>query len=119
MQGDYQKRNTYLSPNMPGGQKAKKVKHDRNISGLKNQSKNFPSHSDSTSHPTTPWTEAPNPEWSEVEDDLETEDDYDLLHHFDSAGHECIFLPKFHCELNPIEMVSNYLLNFTKFSKSE
>ena len=26
------------------------------------------------------------------------------------AGHECIFLPKFHCELNPNEMVSNYLL---------
>ena len=23
------------------------------------------------------------------------------------AGHECLFLPKFHCELNPIEMVRN------------
>ena len=29
------------------------------------------------------------------------------------AGHECIFLPKFHCELNPIEMVSNHLLKLS------
>jgi hypothetical protein len=26
------------------------------------------------------------------------------------AGHECIFLPKFHCELNPIEMVNYFIL---------
>ena len=32
-----------------------------------------------------------------------------------AAGHECIFLPKFHCELNPIEMVSNNLSGLTKF----
>lgn len=25
------------------------------------------------------------------------------------AGHECLFLSKFHCELNPIEMVSDHL----------
>jgi hypothetical protein len=24
------------------------------------------------------------------------------------AGHECIFLPNFHCELNPIKMVSEF-----------
>ena len=29
-----------------------------------------------------------------------------LEKHIKAAGHECIFLPKFHCELNPIEMVS-------------
>jgi hypothetical protein len=26
------------------------------------------------------------------------------------AGHECLFLPKFHCELNPIKMVGQLLL---------
>jgi len=28
------------------------------------------------------------------------------------AGHECLFLPKFHCKLNPIEMVSKNLFFF-------
>ena len=32
-----------------------------------------------------------------------------------AAGHECIFLPKFHCELNPIEMVSDNLSGSTEF----
>jgi hypothetical protein len=72
--------------NMPGGQKAKKAKHNCNISRLKNQSRDLPSHSDSTPHPTPPQSEAPSPELSEVEDDLEPEADNDseLLNHFDS-----------------------------------
>jgi hypothetical protein len=69
---------------MPGGRKAKKAKHNRNISGLKNQSRNLPSHSDSTPHPTPPQSEAPSPELSEVEDDLEAENDSEILNHFDS-----------------------------------
>jgi hypothetical protein len=70
---------------MPGGRKAKKSKHDRNISGLKNQFKNLPSHSDSTPHPTPPRSQAPSPELSEVEDELlEMGNDYELLNHFDS-----------------------------------
>ena len=33
------------------------------------------------------------------------------------AGHECIFLPKFHCKLSPIEMVShNFSLLLDMFS---
>lgn len=28
------------------------------------------------------------------------------------AGHYCIFLPKFHCELNPIEMVWSFIQSF-------
>ena len=32
------------------------------------------------------------------------------------AGHECIFLPKSHCELNPIEMVSQFNLLIIYFN---
>ena len=35
------------------------------------------------------------------------------------AGHECIFLPKFHCELNPIEMVSHHHANSVHTSDLE
>ena len=69
---------------MPGGPKAKKVKHNHSISRLKNQPRNSPSQSDSTPHPTLPRSEAPSPECSEVEDDLEDEDDFEFLKHFDS-----------------------------------
>ena len=37
------------------------------------------------------------------------------------TGHQCHFLPKFHCELNPIKMVSNNLFiadqsnNYSKY----
>jgi hypothetical protein len=29
------------------------------------------------------------------------------------AGYKCIFLPKFHCKLNPIKVVSNHLSGLT------
>ena len=35
------------------------------------------------------------------------------------AGHECIFLPKFHSELNPIEMVSNHLLKLSSTNSAQ
>ncbi|KAF8235695.1 hypothetical protein L208DRAFT_1255290, partial [Tricholoma matsutake] len=54
----------------------KKVKHNHNISRLKNQSRNLPSHSDSMPYPTPPRSEAPSPELSE--------NDSELSNHFDS-----------------------------------
>jgi hypothetical protein len=32
-----------------------------------------------------------------------------LQHYIESRGHICMFLPKFHCELNPIEMVWGFM----------
>ena len=71
---------------MPGGRKAKKVKHDHNVSlsDCKNQSKAFPLQSDSTPHPTPPRSEAPSPELSDFEDESETNNKYELLNHFNS-----------------------------------
>ena len=36
-----------------------------------------------------------------------------IQHYIESQGHVCMFLPKFHCKLNPIEM----LWGFMKYSK--
>ena len=69
---------------MPGGLKAKKAKHNRSISGVKHQSRNSPLQSNSTPHPTLSRSEAPSPECSEVEDDLEDGDDFKIFNHLDS-----------------------------------
>jgi hypothetical protein len=37
-----------------------------------------------------------------------------IQHYIESRGHVCMFLPKFHCELNPIEM----LWGFMKYHES-
>jgi hypothetical protein len=31
-----------------------------------------------------------------------------IQHYIESCGHVCMFLPKFHCELNPIELLWGY-----------
>ena len=83
MQGDHQKRKNIPQPlTCPEDEKQKKANH-RYISGLKNQSRSFPSQSDSTPHPTPPRSEAPSPDLSEVEDELETKNEYELLNYFD------------------------------------
>jgi len=69
---------------MPGGPKAKKAKHNCSISGLKHRSRNSPLQSDSTPHLTPPRSEAPSPECSDVEDDLEDGDDFEFFNRFDS-----------------------------------
>ena len=77
---------------MGKGRPRKRARATYNISGLVNQSMHASVLSESISQPTPPQSEADG-----EESDLEEDD-------------ECIFLPKFHCELNPIEMVRNYFL---------
>jgi hypothetical protein len=38
-----------------------------------------------------------------------------LQHYLEGRGHVCLFLPKFHCELNPIEMLWGYAKYRTYF----
>jgi hypothetical protein len=71
---------------MPGGRKPKRGRHNRNISGLRNQPRPSPDVSEHSNHPTPPRSQAPSPEGDDVdESDLEEDDDnLDLLIHFDS-----------------------------------
>jgi hypothetical protein len=85
-----------------------KKKLRRDISGLKNQ----PKLTTDSSHTNEPMSSARLrtmiAAWQRI---LSKQDDFTnqismLKSVIREAGHECIFLPKFHCELNPIEMVS-------------
>lgn len=68
---------------MPGGHKSKKAQQSCNISGLRNQPRPSLIISETSSHPTLPWSQAPSPNGDES--DLEEDDeDLDLLIHFDS-----------------------------------
>lgn len=56
---------------------------------------------------------APPDEWCCAYRVLSLQDDFVnekplLQHYLEGRGHVCLFLPKFHCELNPIEMLWGY-----------
>jgi len=56
---------------------------------------------------------APQDEWCCAYQVLSLQDDFVnkkplLQHYLEGCGHVCLFLPKFHCELNPIEMLWGY-----------
>ena len=56
---------------------------------------------------------APQDEWCCAYWVLSLQDDFvnekpSLQHYLEGCGHVCLFLPKFHCELNPIEMLWGY-----------
>ena len=72
---------------MPGGHKPKRGRHNRNISGLRNQPKPSPGPSEHSSYTTPPRSQAPSPDYDDKDDesDLEEDDaDLDLLVHWDS-----------------------------------
>jgi hypothetical protein len=55
----------------------------------------------------------PQDEWCCAYRVLSLQDDFVngkplLQHYLEGCGHVCLFLPKFHCELNPIEMLWGY-----------
>lgn len=56
---------------------------------------------------------APENSWCCMHRVLSLQDDFAnekplLQHYIEGQGHVCLFLPKFHCEFNPIEMVWGY-----------
>jgi hypothetical protein len=56
---------------------------------------------------------APSNNWCCMHRVLSLQDDFVnekplLQHYLEGRGHVCLFLPKFHCELNPIEMLWGY-----------
>jgi len=69
---------------MPG-QKSKKQKQSRNLSGLRNQPKASPAPTESSYNPTPPQSSAPSPGGDRYEAELdEDDDDLEFLTHFDS-----------------------------------
>src|SRR5439155_10991192 len=74
------KGNYIFVPTMPGRPQTKKAHQDRNISGLQNQPRNSPLHSNGTPQSTPPRSQAPSPDLSDIEED----EDLEFFNHFDS-----------------------------------
>lgn len=60
-----------------------------------------------------PETDSEDNDWCCMYRVLSLQDDFVnekplIQHYIESRGHVCLFLPKFHCELNPIEMLWGY-----------
>ena len=53
-------------------------------------------------------------EWCCMSRVISLQDDFinekpDIQHYLEGRGHVCLFYPKFHCEINPIEMLWGYM----------